>query len=112
MSVAYYSTIGTVSRMIWWMRIYDFCDCHLSVTKVLLSLSFALFLLALFLSHTQGTLMDGQDCTDAILAVLSTRPGITLAILFGSLAGGRERADSDVDLAIDLDHGSIAILVE
>ena len=90
--------------MIWWMRIYDFCDCHLSVTKVLLSLSFALLLRALFLNHTQGMLMDGQDCTDAILAVFSTRPGITLAIMFGSRDGSQERADSDVDVAVDLGH--------
>lgn len=49
-------------------------------------------------------MMDGQECTDAILAVLSTRPGIKLAILFGSVAGGQERTDSDVDLAVDLGH--------
>jgi predicted nucleotidyltransferase len=48
--------------------------------------------------------MDGQDCTRTILAALSTQPGIRLAILFGSLAGGRERTDSDVDLAIDVGH--------
>jgi len=48
--------------------------------------------------------MNGKDCVETILAVLSTRPGIRLAILFGSRAGGRERTDSDVDLAIDLGH--------
>ena len=42
-----------------------------------------------------------ENLTGAILAALSTQPGIRLAILFGSLAAGRERADSDLDLAVD-----------
>ena len=41
------------------------------------------------------------DLIQAILAALDTQPGIRLAILFGSLAVGRERADSDLDLAVD-----------
>jgi predicted nucleotidyltransferase len=41
------------------------------------------------------------DLTQAILAALDIQPGIRLAILFGSLAVGRERADSDLDLAVD-----------
>jgi predicted nucleotidyltransferase len=41
------------------------------------------------------------DLTRRILAALDIQPGIRLAILFGSLAVGRERADSDLDLAVD-----------
>jgi len=41
------------------------------------------------------------DLIQAILAALDTQPVIRLAILFGSLAVGRERADSDLDLAVD-----------
>jgi len=41
------------------------------------------------------------DLIQAILAALDTLPGIRLAILFGSLAAGRERVDSDLDLAVD-----------
>ena len=50
--------------------------------------------------------MRAQDesLTRAILAGLNTQPGIRLAILFGSLAAGRERADSDLDLAVDAGH--------
>ncbi|MDH5740817.1 MAG: nucleotidyltransferase domain-containing protein [Nitrospira sp.] len=36
----------------------------------------------------------------AIAAVLERRPSVTMAILFGSLAAGRERPDSDLDLAV------------
>ena len=45
-----------------------------------------------------------ENLTRAILAALNTQPGIRLAILFGSLAAGRERADSDLDLAVDAGH--------
>ena len=41
------------------------------------------------------------DLIQAILAALDTQPGVRLAILFGSLAAGLERADSDLDLAVD-----------
>lgn len=37
----------------------------------------------------------------AILTTLNIQPGIGLAILFGSLAAGEGRAESDVDLAVD-----------
>ena len=36
-----------------------------------------------------------------ILAAIGTQPGIGLAILFGSLAAGEGRAESDLDLAVD-----------
>jgi predicted nucleotidyltransferase len=45
--------------------------------------------------------MQDENLTRAILAAISTEPGIRLANLFGSLAAGRERADSDLDLAVD-----------
>jgi predicted nucleotidyltransferase len=37
----------------------------------------------------------------AILAAISTQPDIGLAILFGSLAAGEGRVESDLDLAVD-----------
>lgn len=37
---------------------------------------------------------------DAIAAVLDRHPEIDLAIVFGSLARGRQRPDSDLDLAV------------
>jgi len=46
-------------------------------------------------------LTQDENLTRAILAALGTQPGIRLAILFGSLAVGRERVDSDLDLAVD-----------
>ena len=47
---------------------------------------------------------QNENLTQAILAVINIKPGIRLAILFGSLAAGRERADSDLDLAVDAGH--------
>jgi predicted nucleotidyltransferase len=49
-------------------------------------------------------LTQDDNLTRAILAALDTQHGIRLAILFGSLAAGRERADSDLDLAVDAGH--------
>ena len=49
-------------------------------------------------------LMQDENLTRAILAAINTEPGIRLVILFGSLAVGRQRADSDLDLAIDAGH--------
>lgn len=49
-------------------------------------------------------LKPDQNLTQAILSALNTQPGVRLAILFGSLAAGRERADSDLDLAVDTGH--------
>lgn len=48
-----------------------------------------------------GTLTQDENLTRAILAAIDTQPGIRLAILFDSLAAGRERVDSDLDLAVD-----------
>ncbi len=47
--------------------------------------------------------MPNQDpnLKDAILAAIGTQPCIALAILFGSLATGKGRAESDLDLAVD-----------
>ena len=41
------------------------------------------------------------NLNQAILAAISTQPGIGLAILFGSLAVGEGRVESDLDLAVD-----------
>lgn len=38
----------------------------------------------------------------SIVNALDLQPGILLAILFGSVAAGRERAESDIDVAIDV----------
>jgi predicted nucleotidyltransferase len=38
----------------------------------------------------------------ALVAALRTEPGVEAAILFGSVAKGTDRADSDVDLAVEL----------
>jgi predicted nucleotidyltransferase len=46
-------------------------------------------------------LTQNENLTRAILAAINTQSGIRLAILFGSLAAGRERTDSDLDLAVD-----------
>ena len=45
-----------------------------------------------------------KDFTQGILAALNTQPGVRLAILFGSLAAGQGRVDSDLDLAVDAGH--------
>jgi predicted nucleotidyltransferase len=39
-----------------------------------------------------------------VTGVLNAQPAIRLAILFGSLAAGKARADSDIDLAVDAGH--------
>jgi predicted nucleotidyltransferase len=46
-------------------------------------------------------LTPDQNLTRAILAAFDTQPGSRLAILFGSLVAGRQRAESDLDLAVD-----------
>jgi len=45
-----------------------------------------------------------QTCIDKLQCDLQQQPLIQQAILFGSLAKGSERFDSDIDLAIQLDH--------
>ena len=42
---------------------------------------------------------QAPNLKQAILAAISTQPGIRLAILFGSLALGAGRPESDLDLA-------------
>lgn len=44
---------------------------------------------------------QAPNLEQAILAAISTQPGIGLAILFGSLALGEGRPESDLDLAVD-----------
>ena len=47
--------------------------------------------------------MNHGDLKEAILAAIGTHPsiGIRLAVLFGSLASGEGRRESDLDLAVD-----------
>ena len=47
------------------------------------------------------TLTQDSSLTRAILTVIRSQPEIRLAILFGSLAAGREQKESDLDLAVD-----------
>jgi len=49
-----------------------------------------------------GHMTSEEDATvqSAIRQVLARHPSIAVAILFGSLAAGRERTDSDLDLAV------------
>jgi predicted nucleotidyltransferase len=49
------------------------------------------------------------------LEVLRTQPGVRLAVLFGSISRGDERADSDVDLLVDFRETSLyarSLLIE
>ena len=48
-----------------------------------------------------NVLTQNRNLKQAILDAISTQPGIGLAILFGSLATGDGRVESDLDLAID-----------
>jgi len=45
-----------------------------------------------------------KETDKTLQSFLQQRPDIIQAILFGSLASGNERFESDVDLAIQLDH--------
>lgn len=45
---------------------------------------------------------QNQHLEQAVRAVLGTRSDVRLAILFGSLAAGAGRPDSDLDLAVDI----------
>ena len=50
-----------------------------------------------------NTLTQHLELKEAIMAAINTQPGIgiVLVILFGSLAAGGGRAESDLDLAVD-----------
>jgi len=45
-------------------------------------------------------LPQDPNLKQSILSVLRSNPAIELAILFGSIAAGKERNDSDLDLAV------------
>jgi predicted nucleotidyltransferase len=45
---------------------------------------------------------------EQVRAVLASRGDVELAVLFGSVAGGSERASSDVDLGVRWKHGTPA----
>ena len=51
-----------------------------------------------------NVLTQDMNLEQVILAAISTQPGIRLVILFGSLAIGKERERSDLDLAVDAGH--------
>jgi len=44
------------------------------------------------------------ELKQALQAVLAKQEGVKLAILFGSLASGTARAESDLDVAVDAGH--------
>lgn len=46
----------------------------------------------------------GQPMDLQLKAVLARFPEITLALVFGSVALGRQRADSDLDIAVAAEH--------
>ena len=48
-----------------------------------------------------SSITQGSNLKQTILAAINIQPGIRLAILFGSLASGKGRAESDLDLAVD-----------
>jgi predicted nucleotidyltransferase len=48
--------------------------------------------------------MSDEDMISALQACLEQQPGICLGILFGSVASGAARADSDIDIAILQNH--------
>lgn len=48
-----------------------------------------------------SVLLQDLNLRQNILAAINTRPGIELAILFGSLVAGEGGVESDLDLAID-----------
>ncbi len=45
-----------------------------------------------------------MELKQALQAVLAKQEGVRLAILFGSLASGTARAESDLDVAVDAGH--------
>jgi uncharacterized protein len=45
---------------------------------------------------------------DQLRGVLARFPGLVLAILFGSVAQGRQRSDSDLDIGVATDHALTA----
>lgn len=49
----------------------------------------------------QDKLVAAQRIGDQVLDVLTNFPAIELAVLFGSVAQGRQRPDSDIDIAVD-----------
>jgi predicted nucleotidyltransferase len=53
-------------------------------------------------SEERAYIRSHWDLLQTLVGVLRTEPGIEAAVLFGSVAKGTDRADSDVDLAIEL----------
>lgn len=56
--------------------------------------------------------MDRDALIDNLRAWLAGRPGVVCAWLFGSRARGSERPDSDVDVALLLDHEPASTLAD
>lgn len=54
--------------------------------------------------QTEGVSTSQQALLDAIQRALASLPHVQAALLFGSYATGRARADSDIDVAILLDE--------
>lgn len=53
--------------------------------------------------HPPATFAPTQ-MDDLLLEVLARFPGVVLAVVFGSIAQGRQRADSDIDIAVAASH--------
>ena len=54
---------------------------------------------------TKSSVLSPQSsAVNQVREVLTHFSGVTLAVLFGSVAAGRQRADSDLDIAVAADH--------
>ena len=51
---------------------------------------------------------DSLAIDDQLRGVLARFPGLVLAILFGSVAQGRQRSDSDLDIGVAAEHALTA----
>jgi predicted nucleotidyltransferase len=54
------------------------------------------------------SLADLNELTRAIVSVCENEPAIAAAYLFGSYAKGRQKPDSDIDVAVLLDDAKAA----
>lgn len=52
------------------------------------------------MTHRDSTMQHSQTIDAHLKEVLSHFPSIALAVIFGSVAEGRQRADSDLDIAV------------
>lgn len=56
---------------------------------------------------TAAILLEEQPALQAVADYLETQPAVLAAVVFGSAAAGRLRADSDLDLALLFAHDAV-----